>query len=238
LSTIQFRYKDLGKQLKHLVASLLLCFCFITESAADNRYNNNDWRSLPFIEMMATMMKIMNDIMAGGNNSYSGLNTLPYSPAFMPYSPYGMNNYLSGFNNLPMSPTGMGNFPTTNMANMLPDDFQAGKNTSNTMNDFWDPNAQQKNSFTRSKSSTTYNDLNGIWQALSGDVIAIYRDSYFIWSDGLSRNLAGRLMIKGNNLYAYIPASKTTLQFQFYREAGQFIVRDKTSRVYTFKRLH
>lgn len=191
---------------------------------------------MPFVEMMVTMMKIMNNIM-GANNSYSGLNALPYSPAFMP-NPYGMNNYLTGFNNLPMSPTGMGSLPVNNMTNMLPGDFQTGENAKNTMNNFWDPNTQEKNTFAVSKPPMTDNSLNGIWQALSGDVIAIYKNNYFIWSDGHSRNLAGRLTIQGNNMYAYIPANKITMQFQFYKEPGQFIVRDKTSRIYTFKRIH
>lgn len=192
---------------------------------------------MPFVEMMVTMMKIMNNIM-GANNSYSGLNALPYSPAFMPNSPYGMNNYLTSFNNLPMSPAGMGSLPVKSMTNMLPGDFQTGENAKNTMNNFWDPSTQEKNAFATNQPPMTDNSLNGIWQALSGEVIAIYKNNYFIWSDGHSRNLAGRLTIQGNNMYAYIPASKITMQFQFYKEPGQFIVRDKTSRIYTFKRIH
>lgn len=215
-----------------------MCLCFVVEAQASNRYyNDSDWRSLPFIEMMATMMKIMNDIMAG-NNSYSGFNALPYSPAFMPNSPYGMNNYLTGFNNLPMSPVSMANMPGSNWNNRLTENFEPGQNANQMMNNFWDPQAKGQPAFVNRGGPIAKNSLNGIWQALSGDVIAIYKDNHFIWSDGLSRNLAGRLIIKGNILYAYIPASKTTLQFQFYREPGQFIVRDKSSRIYTFKRLH
>ena len=226
--------------MKHLVASFVLCFCLITQSVANNPYNNNsDWRSLPFIEMMVTMMKIMNDIMDGKSNYYPGINTLPYSPAFMPGA--GMYNGLSNFNSLPMSPGGLSNFPGNQFStNQLPNSFPAGQNAANnTSGSFWDLDAPGQQSQTTIKNnSVNSGSLNGIWQALSGDVIAIYNNDHFIWSDGNARNLAGRLAFKGNQLYAYIPASKVTLQFQFYREPGQFIVRDKNSRVYTFKRLH
>ena len=226
--------------MKHLTASFLLCFCLVGQSTAGNPYyNDSDWRSLPFIEMMVTMMKIMNDIMDGNkSNYYPGINTFPYSPAFMPGT--GMYSGLNNFNTFPMSPGGMGNFPTNQFtANRLPDSFPTGQNASNTSSgSFWDPDTPEQQPQTTVKTSVNSNSLNGIWQALSGDVIAIYNNDRFIWSDGNAKNLAGRLAIKGNQLYAYIPASKVTIQFQFYREPGQFIVRDKNSRIYTFKRLH
>ncbi|WP_198263206.1 hypothetical protein [sulfur-oxidizing endosymbiont of Gigantopelta aegis] len=59
-----------------------------------------------------------------------------------------------------------------------------------------------------------------------------------LWSDGGAKNLAGQLAIEGNKMIAYIPAKKITLYFQFYREPGQFVVRDRKSRTYNFKRIH
>jgi hypothetical protein len=223
------------------LASLVFAICLISAVNAANPYrDNDDWRSLPFIEMMAAMIKAMNDIMGSDNDYYPGLYSLPYSPAFMPGSGFGMpgsgfgNNPMNSFSSLPMSPgyTPISSFNSPmNSFNSLYS-RQSGEN-------WWQPNKATKfNSTNKLLKANQKQSLNGIWQAFSGDIIAIYKDNYFIWSDGNERNLAGRLVIKGNKLYAYIPAKNTTLEFQFYSEPGQFIVRDKTSRIYTFKRLH
>lgn len=234
--------------LKHLLVSLLLCFCLITASVAA-RYSNDSWRSMPFVEMMAAMMKAMNNVL-GGSNSFSGMNYFPYSPAFAPGMASGINS-LGAFNNLPMSPAGMNSLPFTSLpaysaVNPVLDSFQTGQNTppfgsnisasrpGHTSSNFWNPDSQNVDSV----AMMGHNTLNGIWQALSGDVIAIYNDNRFLWSDGKARNLAGHLVIKGNNMIAYIPAKKITLYFQFYREPGQFVVRDQSARVYTFKRIY
>ncbi len=228
--------------MKRLVYSLLLCFVLISQSIAGS-YNNN-WRSLPFVEMMAAMIRAMNDIMGGsGNNYYSSLYGMPYSPAFMP----GMSNGLYGLNGYPMSPGNINKPP----ANTFFKDFSTGQNadSSNNSGNFWDlsstrtaatssKNRQYPANYTQSYTQNNNNSMNGIWQSQNGNVIAIYNGNHFIWSDGNKRNLAGRLAIKNNILYAYIPASKTTLQFQFYREPDKFIVRDKNARVYTFKRIY
>ena len=229
--------------MKHLFISLLLCFCLITPSVAAKHYNN-DWRSMPFVEMMVTMMKVMNQIL-GGNNSFSGIN--PYSPVFMPGMVNGMNG-LSAFNNLPMAPGGMNSLPFNSLTNPLLNSFQTGQNASpfgsntsgssqnSASGSFWDPDAQNQNVSSIAKIDNS--SLNGIWQASTGDVIAIYNNNRFLWSDGGARNIAGHLAIKGNNLIAYVPAKNTTLYFQFYMQPGQFIVRDQNARTYTFKRIH
>ena len=193
---------------------------------------------MPFIEMMVTMMKVMNQVL-GGNNSFSGINALPYSPAFMPGMVNGING-LGAFNNLPMSPGGMNSLPLNSLANPLPDSFQTGQNASpfGTNSNFWDPDAHNQNRNASSKAMINNSSLNGIWQASTGDVIAIYNNNRFLWSDGGARNIAGRLAIKGNNLIAYVPAKNTSLYFQFYMQPGQFIVRDQNARTYTFKRIH
>lgn len=216
--------------MKHLFVSLLLCFCLTTSSAAAQHYKNNDWRSMPFIEMMAAMMRVMNDILAGGN-SFSGMNALPYSPAFFPMANgmSGLNPYsqLGTFNKLPMSPAGFNTFQNNGFS---PNNTAPSSGSGN----FWDLDAQNEDSAI----TTDKSDLNGIWQSLSGDVIAIYNNNRFLWSDGMAKNLAGQLVIKGNNMIAYVPAKKITLYFQFYMEPGQFVVRDRNSRIYTFKRIH
>lgn len=192
---------------------------------------------MPFIAMMVAMLKSMNNIMGGGS-SFNGFNSLPYSPAFVP----GMGvPGLSGFNNLPMSPSGFNSLPLSSAINPFQNGFRTGQSasqsdtsTNQSSNNFWDPDATHFDSIKRIEN----NSLNGIWQTLSGDVIAIYNNNRFLWSDGGARNLAGQLAIKGNRMIAYIPAKKVTLYFQFYKEPGQFIVRDTNSRIYTFKRIH
>ncbi|MCU7799505.1 MAG: hypothetical protein KZQ70_05000 [gamma proteobacterium symbiont of Lucinoma myriamae] len=224
--------------MKHLFASLLLSFCLSSQTIASN---HNDWRSMPFIEMMVAMMKAMNNMM-GGSNSLYGFNALPYSPAFVP----GMGGIpgVNGLNNLPMSPAGYNALPLSYMTstiNPFQNGFKTGSNHpgfkqsgAQASNNFWDPDTTHFTSV-----QTVNNDsMNGIWQASSGDVIAIYNNNRFLWSDGGTRNLAGQLAIKGNRMIAYIPAKKVTLYFQFYKEPGQFIVRDLNSRIYTFKRIH
>ncbi len=228
--------------MKHLISSLLLCFVLISQSLAGSYYKNNDWRDLPFVEMMAAMIRAMNDIMGGGgNNYYSSLYGMPYSPGFMP----GMGNSLYGMNNFPMT----SNLPVNNFTNSFSDNFPTGQNTSssnynntyNSKGNFWDLNS--KNTASGTPQTGNYqqqnsNNMNGIWQSQTGNVIAIYNNNRFIWSDGNTRNIAGRLLVKNNILYAYIPAHKTTLQFQFYREPNKFIVKDRNARVYIFKRIH
>jgi len=219
--------------LKTALAGFLLCFCLITQANAAN-YNNNDWRSMPFIQIMAAMMKAMNNIV-GNNNSFSHFNSLPYSPAFFP-SAGGMPG-LNSFSNLPMSPAGFNQFPMNNYSSALGNNFKTGENQKNT--NFWDIN--NNDSFplqAQTAPAIVNNNINGIWQSLSGDILAIYNNNRFLWSDGKTHNLAGYLMIKDNKMIAYIPAKKATLYFQFYKEPGQFIVRDTRARIYTFKRLH
>ncbi len=188
---------------------------------------------MPFIEMMVAMMKVMNQVL-GGSNSFAGMSALPYSPAFIPGMANGING-LGAFNNFPMSPGGLNSLPLRSAVNPLLDSFQTGRNSPPfSSGNFWDPNSQHTNSV----AVIDNNSLNGIWQALSGDVIAIYNNNRFIWSDGGAKNLAGHLAIKGNNMIAYIPSKKMTLYFQFYMEPGQFVVRDQNARIYTFKRIH
>jgi len=199
---------------------------------------------MPFIEMMVTMMRIMNQIM-GGSQNFSHLNSWPYSAAFMPGlggmgMPGGMGG-MNGFNSLPLNAMPLAN-SMGNSTNPWQDSFQAGQNAGyfneNPADNFWDPDDQATQSRQDDYQLVNNTSLNGIWQALSGEVLAIYHNNRFMWSDGNSRNISGQLVIKGNTMIAYIPASKTTMSFQFYKTSGRFIVRDQSSRTYTFKRIH
>jgi len=199
---------------------------------------------MPFVEMMVTMMHMMNQVM-GNKQSFSGFNQLPYSPAFMPTM-----SALSQYGNLgqlPMSPAGMNALPLTqSIANPLLHGFETGSNaqqlSQHNDDQFWDLDNQglhnsnmsnlQKNNLLKNGS------MNGIWQTLSGEVMAVYNNNNFMWTNGMARNIAGKLIIQGNYLMAYVPAKKVTLTFQFYKEQNQFVVRDRKGRIYSFKRIY
>ncbi|MCK5697833.1 MAG: hypothetical protein KAI02_06705 [Gammaproteobacteria bacterium] len=179
------------------LGSIILFFCLSTYSIAAQSSNNNAWRSMPFIEIMAAMMKAMNNVVSGHNNSFDRFNSLPYSPIFTPSMEM-------------LSPSNRFN------------------------NDFKDSDTHPS----QPKDIIDNDSINGIWQSVSGDVLAIYNNNRFLWSDGQSRNLVGYLMIKGNKMIAYVPAKQATLYFQIHKTHGKFIVRDINSRTYSFKRLH
>ncbi len=186
--------------------------------------------------MMATMMKVMNQML--GSNNFAGMNSMPYSPTMMPGMGYGLSNGMNGLYPLtafPMSPGGLNTRSLKNAGSRF-----NPATTSNSGSNFWDPDAKPADASTMMVDNYTFNEnsMNGIWQSQSGDVIAIYNDNRFLWSDGGAKNLAGQLAIEGNKMIAYIPAKKITLYFQFYREPGQFVVRDRKSRTYNFKRIH
>jgi hypothetical protein len=204
---------------------LMFWLSLINPVMSGTPYNNNNLRGLPFIQMMIAMM----DFMGMNKQYYPGMNSwgkFPYSP--MPGSSFG---------NFPMSSLANGQ-TMLNKSNFMSEAFKPESSSIN--NSSTDSNA--KNNWVTGNddkvSLTSNKNLNGIWQALSGDVIAIYHNNRFIWSDGNSRNLAGRLIIRGKLFFAYIPAKNTTLQFEFYQEPGQFVVRDKSGRIYTFKRIY
>lgn len=220
--------------MKFFLASIVLCLCLTTQPASAARYyDNSEWKDFPFIEMMAAMMRIMNDMMSGGSSNY-------YYPGL------GMLPYASGMGNLPMSPTGMSGMPFYNNpwnSNPLLQNWQNGLMpgsdvlNSGLKNNLWN-SGNRLNGNAKTLQNYSSSGMNGIWQALSGDVLVIYHNNHFIWSDGNKRNLAGRLVIQGNQLIAYIPASNTTLNFQFYRDNNKFIVKDKSSQTYTFTKIY
>ncbi len=178
------------------------------------------------IKMMSVMMELMSHMMLGGASN----NSLPFSPA----SAMSMSSLpLSG---MPMSGTSMAGLPMSPVTQLgsLYGNNQINKNpwlnipTSNLL---------QQNQL--SKQVQTQNDsINGIWQALSGDIIAIYFNSNFIWTDGKKRHLAGSLVVKGNQLSAFIPANNKVLNFQFYRQNNKFAVKDSSGQIHIFSRIH
>ena len=218
---------------KRLGIILIITIGFLSSTTANSYYNN---RNMPVVNMMLSMMDMMSRIMLGRNNG----NFYPYSPAAMgalpmsPVSPYGMGS--SGFSPWSgLSGYAPGNAimsaPSTTANKLTKDSFFS----SEVFNEAQDP---ALNSAQNKTEVFSMQSMNGIWQALSGDIIAIYNSYYFIWTDGNKRHLAGNLMVKGKQMLAYIPANKRYLYFQFYKEDNKFAVQDKAGQVYIFKRIH
>jgi hypothetical protein len=80
--------------------------------------------------------------------------------------------------------------------------------------------------------------MNGIWQALSGDILAVYHNSNFMWTDGKKRHLVGTMLVKGNQLSAFMPVQNKVINFQFYREKNKFAVKDSSGQIHVFTRIH
>ena len=69
--------------------------------------------------------------------------------------------------------------------------------------------------------------------------MAIYFDTNFIWTDGKTRHLVGKLAVKNNSqLTIILSASQKVLNFKFYRENNQFAVKDAQGQMYIFKRIY
>ncbi len=217
---------------------LILCICLVSPLSAANNYNNTNWQSMTFVQMMLSMMKAMNKIL-GSHYSYNDLHQLPYSPGTIT----GAKGF-SAFSQLPMSPVGVNSAPIYSDVNSWNDAFSSEASfdrveTSSLWKDasdsnFWAPVTYNK----KATESTNMGSLNGIWQTLKGEVFVIYNNNNFIWSDAGTRHIAGQISITGNNLLTYVPAKKKTLYFKFYREPGQFVVQDSNAKIYTFKRVH
>ncbi len=175
--------------------------------------------------MMSLMMEMMGRMMLGGrSNNY--FSSLPVSP------PLAMGGY-------PMSPA----YPMTslynNPGNNNPDPWlnnYANQFTRQYLNDPYSTSGYTP--ATRNNRPDYYNSMNGIWQALSGDILVIFYNTHFIWSNGNERYLSGSLIINGANLSVYIPKNNNILNFKFYRENNKFAVKDSKEQIHVFTRIH
>jgi len=200
---------------KKTAIALVITTMMLFSTSANSFYNGNN---MPMIKMMSLMMEIMSRMMLGGssNNHYPSFPVSPLSMTGLPMSPvnpmtsmYGGNNTFNpNFNNNPWLNSAANNF------------------------------AQQNTNTTNTAVMPINNSMNGIWQALSGDVIAIYYNSKFIWTNGKERHLAGSLVIKNDLLTAYIPSNSKVIKFTFYREGNKFAVKDSSGQIHIFTRIH
>lgn len=199
--------------------SLLLIIVISTFSTSAKSFYTAE--SAPMIKMMTLMMEMMTRLMLGGGSSSMGSgfgslpsSTMPYS--MLPMSPLLSQGAMSGMN--PLSNYSQFNpFLQAQQAKQLENKLLA--NNSNVL---------------KNKSTS----MNGIWQALSGDIMAIYHDTNFIWSDGKTRHLVGKLAIKNDKLTVVLSASQKIVTFKFYRENNQFAVKDKSGQMFVFKRIY
>ncbi len=194
---------------------LLVTITILFSTSANSFYNSNN---MPMIKMMSLMMEMMGRMMMGGGSPSMPMTGFPMSP-------------VNPMTNLYTNPIGTNstnpwlNMPTnafTQQNSLIP--AASSQNSAFPQPAFNNP---QKN-----------NSMNGIWQALSGDIIAIYYNSNFIWTNGKKRHLAGSLIIKGSQLSAYIPSNNKVINFQFYRENNKFAVKDNNGQIHIFTRIH
>jgi hypothetical protein len=147
------------------------------------------------------------------------------------------NNYPAFPIASPMAMTGFPMSPVNPLASL----YGNNPNFSSTnQNNPWQNKSTNltKNNFANATTMPVNNSMNGIWQALSGDIIAIYYNSKFIWTNGKERHLAGSLVIKESQLTAYISSTKKVIQFTFYRQGNKFAVKDKSGQIHIFTRIH
>jgi len=139
-------------------------------------------------------MEIMSHMMLGGSSNKN-------YPAFPMASPMAMSS-------LPMSPiNSVASLYGNNQNFSSPGQYNPWQNKS--VNGLSNNNLlQQQNNLANTTTMPVNNSMNGIWQALSGDIIAVYYNSKFIWTNEKERHLAGRLVIKGTQLSAYISSTK------------------------------
>ncbi|MFK5984941.1 MAG: hypothetical protein QM479_05905 [Pseudomonadota bacterium] len=209
--------------------SILITIAMLFSTTANSFYNSNNQ---PMIKMISVMMELMSHMMIGGA---SGNNFMPFpaSPSLgmagLPMSP--INPMSSFYNNNNTTNNPWLNIPARNLLQ------QNTQNQSQNQNDsVFSQNIPFSNSGINNQNNN--DSINGIWQALSGDIMAIYYNSNFIWTDGKKRHLAGSLVIKGSQLSAFIPANNKVLNFQFYRQNNKFAVKDSNGQIHIFTRIH
>ncbi len=168
-----------------------------------------DSNTLPMIKMMSLMMELMSLMIGGGTWGKHKYPPLAASTV-MPLNGFGGNG-------LPLSSV-YGNIPVWN-----------------NMNDIF----SQQN-FLRQNNLPGLNttSLNGIWQSMSGDIMVVYYENKFIWTDGKNRHLVGTLAINNQQLMVYITNKQQVLQFKFYRQNNKFVVQDASGNMYVFTRIY
>ncbi|MFK5894708.1 MAG: hypothetical protein QM504_15925 [Pseudomonadota bacterium] len=203
---------------------LLVTTAMLFSTSANSFYNSDN---MPMIKMMSLMMEMMGRMMmGGGSNNFS---SFPLSPSMGAPA-------MGGFPMSPINP--MSSLYGSNIASNAANPWlNRSSNTFTQQN----PNLVQSSVFAQTSpfnNAKKDDSMNGIWQALSGDVIAIYYNSNFIWTNGKDKHLAGSLIIKGSQLSAYIATKNKVINFQFYRENNKFAVKDGTGQIHIFTRIH
>jgi len=206
--------------------SWLLCLTMVFFSAPVNSYYTSG-SSDPMIKMMSIMLEMMSRLMMG--NSWNTASSM------FPYSAMPVNNF-------PMSPaspfTAMsGLYDPSSFTNLTQNPALSGFSQLNPLQQAITAKSLEEKLLNQ-KNNAQGQSMNGIWQAMSGDIMAIYYDNQFIWTDGKSRHLAGKLMFKQDQLSIYVNATKTLMNFQFYRENDNFAVKDSQGQLYVFKRIY
>jgi hypothetical protein len=80
--------------------------------------------------------------------------------------------------------------------------------------------------------------MNGIWQGLGGDLIAIYGNR-FLWTDQYQRSLSGQMEIRGEYLWMRISGNNAVYVFRIQQTGdGGFTAASRSGQVMRFRRLY
>lgn len=207
--------------MKKRLASSCLGMMLLFSSTVSPAATYEDYGSMPFVQMMLTMMDMMgmldrvpNHNPYGAWPAYSQLYsaTTPFTgPSLSPYGSYANPWQASGYPTYALPQTdhwGMGVNPLGNPWEPL-------------------PSATRRNL-----------GLDGIWQGSGGDLIAIYGQR-FLWTDRYQRSLSGQFHVEGDILAMRIAGHRGVTLFRIQQTAdGGFTAVGRDGRLMRFKRLY
>lgn len=79
-------------------------------------------------------------------------------------------------------------------------------------------------------------DLNGLWVSKEGEMLGIKYNSY-LWSDGDSRYLTGRMKVQNKHLLTSIDGSPRLVRFEYKHSGNHLLTRDPDGKVREFMRM-
>ena len=79
-------------------------------------------------------------------------------------------------------------------------------------------------------------DLNGLWVSKEGEMLGI-KDNSYLWSDGDSRYLTGRMNVQNKHLITSIDGSPRLVRFKYKYSGNHLLTRDPNGKVREFMRM-
>jgi len=230
--------------LKKILLSFIVGFLFLMPHGHARAAVYQDYGSMPLVQMMLTMMDLMG--MLNRVPAYGGYGGVPgYSPLYSATAPFagpGMTPYGSGLSPYGSGlgyPGGFGN-PWQSMGNYSGPSNYTLPGPKPEQDESWGMGAQTlTNPWEPLPTATRSNfGMNGIWQGLGGDLIAIYGNR-FLWTDQYQRSLSGQMEIRGEYLWMRISGNKAVYVFRIQQTGdGGFTAASRGGHVMRFRRLY